>query len=243
MTSRLLSCICITAWALSSVPALAQQAPPPEPILRIDPGMHIATDRAHRRRRCLHAAGNGVGRQDRAAVAAARGQAAAHAASTNRTGERRQGVLRSPVAPDGSWVAAAGWDVASVGRGHFVHVFQSATGALAARLGPHGNVIHHLAVSSDGRYLAATLGNGQGLRVWERTGANLASWRLVAEDRDYGGESSSARPSTGRECSTRWPMMASCGAMRRAMRPSQPGLRPEGASGLLRRGASLREIV
>ena len=59
-----------------------------------------------------------------------------------------------------------------------------------ARLGPVRQPIEHLTVSTDGRYLAGTLHNGHGLQVWERTGADLATWLLVAEDRDYGGEPS-----------------------------------------------------
>jgi len=40
-----------------------------------------------------------------------------------------------------------------------------------------------LAVSPDGRFLAATLGEGHGLRVWE-----TASWRLLGQDQNYGGK-------------------------------------------------------
>jgi hypothetical protein len=32
--------------------------------------------------------------------------------------------------------------------------------------------------------------NGEGLRIWQRTGAGLAEWRQVAEDKDYGGKDS-----------------------------------------------------
>jgi WD40 repeat protein len=50
----------------------------------------------------------------------------------------------------------------------------------------------HLAVLRDGRFLAATLGDGRGLRVWERAGASLDSWLLVADDTDYGDRSDGA---------------------------------------------------
>ncbi len=72
--------------------------------------------------------------------------------------------------------------------GDFVYIFQASTGAMITRLGPLDNVILHLAVSPDGRYLAATLFGGQGLRVWERTADGVATWRLVLDDRDYGGQ-------------------------------------------------------
>jgi Caspase domain/WD domain, G-beta repeat len=97
-------------------------------------------------------------------------------------------VFAVAVPPDGSWVAAGGWN--QTGGTHWVYIFETATGAVATRLGPLYNVINHLAISPDGRYLAAALWGGQGLRVWERTGDDLATWRLVAEDKDYGGKDS-----------------------------------------------------
>jgi uncharacterized caspase-like protein/WD40 repeat protein len=96
------------------------------------------------------------------------------------------------VAPDGGWVAAGGQDAAEKALGgHFVYIFDVPTGAVVARLGPLGGSIDHLAVSPDGRYLAAALAGGRGLRVWESTGSGGAGWRLAAEDSDYGGQSAS----------------------------------------------------
>ena len=46
-------------------------------------------------------------------------------------------------------------------------------------------MILHLTWSADGRFLAATLAGGQGLRVWETAG-----WSLVGDDRDYSGKDS-----------------------------------------------------
>ena len=163
--------------------------PPPEPFLRIDPGMHTAPI-------------NRIG-----VDAACTLLATASNDKTVRLWRMPKGeflrTLRPPiapgmegkegkvnavaVAPDGGWVAAGGQDAAQASwGGDFVYVFQSATGTVAARLGPLSDVVEHLAVSSDGRYLAATLARGNGLRVWERMGADLATWSLVAEDPDYG---------------------------------------------------------
>ena len=77
----------------------------------------------------------------------------------------------------------------------WVYIFDAATGKLIRRLGRLDNVINHLTWSADGRYLAATLAGGQGLRVWETAG-----WSLVGDDRDYGGKDSygAAFDATGR---------------------------------------------
>src|SRR5262245_66096065 len=76
------------------------------------------------------------------------------------------------MAPDGSWVAAGGWDTAARTQGvNFVYVFDTATGVLAARLGPFTNVINDLAVSTDGNVLAVLVGS-EGVRLWERTSAD-----------------------------------------------------------------------
>jgi WD40 repeat protein len=96
------------------------------------------------------------------------------------------------LSPDGGLVAAGGWNHS---RDHWAYVFDAATGKLIRRLGKLDNVILHLTFSADGRYLAATLAAGEGLRVWETAG-----WSLVGDDRNYGGKASygAAFDATGR---------------------------------------------
>ena len=48
-------------------------------------------------------------------------------------------------------------------------------------------MIFHLTFSADGKFLAATLGSGAGLRVWD-----TANWSLVGEDKDYGNSADGA---------------------------------------------------
>jgi WD40 repeat protein len=115
--------------------------------------------------------------------------------------ERR--VFSVAMAPDASWVAAG--HLTLPGQ-NFIYVFQTVTGIVATRLGSLPNSIFHLAASPDGRFLAATLGGGEGLRIWERTGASLDSWRLVAEDTDYG-DSSYGAAFGPKAFSIRWPLM------------------------------------
>ncbi|UYO54586.1 caspase family protein [Rhodopseudomonas palustris] len=90
-------------------------------------------------------------------------------------------VYATAVSPDGTLVAAGGWDAFVVqDQTVSVYLFDAATGALTARIGAFENVIGHLAFSPDGRHLAAALGGGQGLRV-----IDVASRMDVAEDTDY----------------------------------------------------------
>ena len=183
----------LSVWliACGAAAAQAQQTPPPqEPILRIDPGMHTAPIRR-------------IG-----VDAACTLLATASEDKTVRLWRLPEGrllrTLHSPigaghagkvnavaVAPDGTWIAA-GIDARDASlRGDVVYIFQGSSGVIVARLGPvTGGRISHLAVSADGRYLAATLQAGHGLRVWKRIGPNPANWRLVAEDKDYGGAAS-----------------------------------------------------
>ena len=50
-----------------------------------------------------------------------------------------------------------------------MYIFQTNTGHLTARLGPFSSPINNLAISRDGRYLAAGLSSG-GVRVWQKVG-------------------------------------------------------------------------
>ncbi|MGH6816813.1 MAG: caspase family protein [Hyphomicrobiaceae bacterium] len=165
--------------------AHAQGQPPQDPMLRIDPGMHTAPiKRIGVDTSCTLLA---TGSEDK----------------TIRLWRLPEGrllrVLRPPIgpgnegkvyalalAPDGSWVAAGGWDAAyAVERVNYVYIFDTATGRLVRRLGSLANVINHLAISSDGRHLAATLHSGEGVRVWD-----TGTWRQLAEDKNYNGRTS-----------------------------------------------------
>jgi WD40 repeat protein len=190
MTLRwgLLVCALACGLALAAGGRAQAQAPPPqEPFLRIDPAMHTAPIRR-------------IGSDPACTLLAT-----ASDDKTVRLWRMPEGkplrVLRPPigpgndgrayataVAPDRSWVAVGIDASGTVLRGDVVYVFNASSGAIEARFGPLSNGITHLAVSPDGRYLAGTLLRGEGVRVWERTGSDLARWRLVTEDKSYNGD-------------------------------------------------------
>jgi WD40 repeat protein len=72
------------------------------------------------------------------------------------------------ISPDGSAIAAGGYTESSGGPCP-VYIFDRESGKLIKRIGGDlSEVTHFLTFSPDGRYLAATLGEGAGLRVFDR---------------------------------------------------------------------------
>src|SRR5262245_48957085 len=169
---------------IAAAPLQAQTNPPSqEPQLRIDPGMHTAQIfRIGVNTFCTLLA---TGSEDK--TVRLWGLPDGKLLSTLRPpiGPGNEGKIYAvAVAPDGTWVAAGGFTFR--GNEEFVYIFEVATKRLLTRLGPVPGVVYHLAVSPNGQHLAATLGKGKGLRVWQRTGTSSGDWRLVAEDKDYG---------------------------------------------------------
>jgi WD40 repeat protein len=162
------------------------------PILRIEPGMHTAP----LLRIGVDAACNLMvtGSVDKTARLWALPEGERGAPELLRTlrvpiGEGNDGkVYAVALSPNGKWVAVGGWDVGYVGvrRGtNSVYIFDGISGRLIKRLGRLGSVVLHLAFSPDGSRLAATLGGGEDPPLWE-----TGSWRLIPQDRDYGGKDS-----------------------------------------------------
>ena len=172
--------------------AQAEELLDQSPMLRIDPGMHTASIK----RIGVDAACSLMvtGSDDKTARLWALPEGGRGAPELLRTlrvpiGEGNDGKVDAvALSPNGKWVAAGGWDVGYVGVGrgtNSVYIFDGVSGRLIRRLGRLGSVVLHLAFSPDGSRLAATLGGGEGLRLWE-----TGSWRLLAEDKDYGGKDS-----------------------------------------------------
>jgi hypothetical protein len=169
---------------LAAAPAVAQPRPadpPAQPFLRVEAAAHTAP----------------VARLS--TDAAGRILATVSDDKTLRLWDLPEGlpraVLRPPIAhaeegelyavalsPDGARAFAAGhtgyaWDGAFA-----IYVFDTATGAVLARLPGLPAPVQHLAVSADGALLAAALGGRAGIRVWD-----ARSGRLLWEDQAYAG--------------------------------------------------------
>ena len=158
--------------------------PDQRPILRIEPGMHTAPIvRIGVDATCTLMATGSVDKTARLWALPEGGRGSAKMLRTLRVpigGDDDGKIYGVALAPNGRWVAVGG-------QTHAVYIFDSATGRLLKRIGGLDNVIIHLVFSPDGSRLAATLGAGQGMRMWE-----TGSWTLLAADSDY-----SSQPSYG----------------------------------------------
>lgn len=86
------------------------------------------------------------------------------------------------MSPDGRLVALGGF--LHCGTAEFcITVFERQTGKVTATLDGLEAVPYDLAFSPDGRFLAAGLAEGAGVRVWQ-----VGRWDQVMADRDYGGD-------------------------------------------------------
>lgn len=162
---------------------------PDEPILRIDPGEHTAIIN----RIAADEAGHWLVTASMDKTARVRSLADGRLAITLRPpiGAGREGQIYAvAITPDGRTVAVGGWtqfdnEASDAGKGGVsIYLFDRASGRIQRRLDGLPDVVTHLAFSPDGRNLAATLAGRNGLRLF-----SVADGSLIAEDRDYGGDS------------------------------------------------------
>jgi WD40 repeat protein len=175
-------CLFTATLAFSQTTTAQQSEPSREPILRIETGMHTAVIKRI-----------GLDAANRFLVTASDDK-------TVRVWELPAGrllrIIRVPIglgdwgklyavaiSPDGSTIAAGGF-TSTDGLNTSIYLFDRESGRLIRRLGGLPNVVFHLVYSPDGRYLAATLGDKNGVRVF-----STAGYTPVGEDRDYGDSS------------------------------------------------------
>jgi WD40 repeat protein len=101
-------------------------------------------------------------------------------------GEGNEGKIYAvALSPDGKTVAVGGWTGTDCDKNNCsIYLFNRTTGDLQQRLTGLPNVILHLAYSTEGRYLVASLFGGEGIRIYESP-----SYTQVAKDTDYGDNS------------------------------------------------------
>ena len=88
------------------------------------------------------------------------------------------------MSPDGNTVAVGGW-TSPDGFNTNIYLFDRASGRLTQRLAGLPNLVSHLAFAPDGRWLAATLGGTNGVRVYDAA----QGYRLAFSDTAYGNDS------------------------------------------------------
>lgn len=167
-------------------PRVSTREPATRPLPRLETGMHTAPIRRI------------------ATDAAGRWAVTASDDKTARVWEvatgRQVWVLRPPqgggdegklypvaLSPDGALVALGGWTGYEWDGQESIYLFNRADGRLLRRLTGLPEVINHLAFSPDGRWLAATLGGNNGIRIFD-----AASGAETGRDMAYGDHSYSA---------------------------------------------------
>jgi WD40 repeat protein len=155
--------------------------PTTEPLLRLETGMHTAITKRV-----------ATDAQGRWAVTASEDKTAR--VWDLATG-RQLVVLRPPqdtghngklfavaMSPDGSTIAIAGWTRFSGENDYAIYLFDRATARLRRPIGGLPNVVSDLAFSDNGERLAASLGGGAGIRVFD-----TASGKEIGKNSDFGG--------------------------------------------------------
>jgi WD40 repeat protein len=157
--------------------------PPTAPILRIAPGAHTAAIR----RIASDAAGRWLVTASDDKTAQVWDLASNRLLTTLRPpiGAGNEGRLNAvAMSPDGGTVAVAWWTGYELNNSNTIYLFGRANGRLQRRIAGLPSEILDLAYAPDGRTLAASLGGGEGIGLF-----NPANGQLLAYDDGYGDSS------------------------------------------------------
>ncbi len=166
---------------LTATPAPAQQQSSPQPVLRLETGVHTAPIRA--------AASDTAGEMlatvsdDKTLRLWALPTGELIRVLRPQIGAGAEGELKAvALSPDAQYVVTGGWTGFAWEKANSLYVFETASGRLVRRVGGLPQVINRLAWSRDGRYVAVGLAGANGIRLFA-----TSDWREVGKDADYTG--------------------------------------------------------
>lgn len=100
-------------------------------------------------------------------------------------GDGKIGMIHAvAISPDGKAIACGG-QTGGKGKKKNIYIFDRETGKIIKRIKGLPNVILHLTFSKDGKYLAATLGGTNGIRIYDTQNYDEPAF----SDEDYGNDS------------------------------------------------------
>jgi hypothetical protein len=86
-------------------------------------------------------------------------------------GDGKEGMLYAvAISPDGTAVAVGGFTGVPESGNYPIYIFDRESGAIRRTVSRIPYVVHRLAYTKDGRYLAAALGGRNGMRIFETAG-------------------------------------------------------------------------
>jgi WD40 repeat protein len=181
ITRKLQILVVAVLGLLTATPAPAQQQASPQPVLRLETGMHTAPIRA--------AASDAAGEMlatvsdDKTLRLWVLPSGEPIRVLRPQIGAGAEGELKAvALSPDAQYVVTGGWTGFAWEKANSLYLFETASGRLVRRVGGLPQVINRLAWSRDGHYVAVGLAGANGVRLFATD-----DWHEVGKDADYTG--------------------------------------------------------